>query len=79
MPFTPFLSLDQQHHSIERELKGSFAKILKGENFILGEEVAHFESEFAAFQKAKYCVAVANGHDALLISLKALNIGKAMR
>jgi dTDP-4-amino-4,6-dideoxygalactose transaminase len=76
MPFIPFLSLDYQHRSIEHELKTSFAKTLKQGNFILGEEVALFEREFAAYHKAKYCISVASGHDALLISLKALNIGK---
>jgi len=76
MPFIPFLSLDRQHRSIERELKESFSKTIKAGNFILGEEVAQFEKELAAYHRAKYCVSVASGHDALLISLKALNIGK---
>jgi dTDP-4-amino-4,6-dideoxygalactose transaminase len=76
MHFIPFLSLDYQHRSIERELKECLAKTLKKGNFILGEEDALFEKEFVAYQKAKYCVSVGNGHDALLISLKALNVGK---
>ena len=76
MPFIPFLSLDYQHRSIEPELKEIFGRTLQRGNFILGEEVARFEKEFAAYHKAKYCISVASGHDALLISLKALNIGK---
>ncbi len=76
MPFIPFLSLNHQHRSVERDLKECLAKTLKRGNFILGEEVARFEKEFATYHKAKYCVSVGNGHDALLISLKAFNIGK---
>jgi dTDP-4-amino-4,6-dideoxygalactose transaminase len=76
MPHLPFLSLDYQHRSIERELKEVFSKTLQRGRFILGEEVNLFEKEFAAYHKAKYCISVANGHDALLISLKALKIGK---
>lgn len=75
MPFVPFLSLDYQHRLIERELKECLAQTLKSGNFILGEEVVRFEKEFASYQKTKYCVSVGNGHDALLISLKALNVG----
>ena len=44
--------------------------------FILDEEVSRFEKEFAAYQKIKYCIGVGNGHDAILISLKALGIGR---
>jgi len=42
----------------------------------LDQEVNCFEEEFAAYQKTKYCVAVGNGHDAILISLKALGVGQ---
>ncbi|MBI1767816.1 MAG: DegT/DnrJ/EryC1/StrS family aminotransferase [Bacteroidetes bacterium] len=76
MSVAPFLSLDYQHRSIERELKQAFYRTLERGKFILGKEVDHFEKEFAAYHKSKYCISVANGHDALLISLKALGIDK---
>ena len=76
MPSVPFLSLDYQHRSIEGELKEIFSKTLKRGAFILGEEVDSFEKAYASHQKTKYCISVASGHDALLISLKALNIDK---
>jgi len=76
MSVVPFLSLDDQHRSIERELKEVFSKTLKQGRFILGDEVDRFEKEFAAYHKSKYAISVANGHDALMISLKALNIKK---
>lgn len=45
MPHVPFLSLDYQHRSIERELKEVFTKALKRGKFILGDEVDQFEKE----------------------------------
>lgn len=76
MSVIPFLSLDYQHRSIERELKEAFSKTLKRGSFILDEEVDRFEKELASYHKSKYAISVANGHDALMISLKALKIGK---
>lgn len=43
--------------------------------FILGDEVAQFEKTFSRYVRAKYGVAVASGTDALLLSLKALDVG----
>lgn len=72
----PFLSLARPHRAIEAELKKSFEKILHRGKFILGSEVDAFEKEFAAYHQTKYCVSTGNGHDALLISLKSLGIGR---
>jgi dTDP-4-amino-4,6-dideoxygalactose transaminase len=43
--------------------------------FVLGKNVLNFEFEYAKFSKVKYSIGVANGLDALILSLKALNIG----
>src|ERR1700761_8845162 len=43
--------------------------------YILGQEVAGFEAEFAAFLGLGHAVGVANGTDALVLALKALGIG----
>lgn len=72
----PFFSLDQQHQTIWAELDKAIARVLKKSQFVLGEEVLSFEKEFAFFQNTKHCVSVANGLDALFISLKALGIDK---
>lgn len=39
--------------------------------YILGQEVDAFEQEFASYCGTKYCVGVANGLDALVITLRA--------
>jgi dTDP-4-amino-4,6-dideoxygalactose transaminase len=51
------------------------AKTLESGTFILGPEVAAFESEFAAYLGAEHVVAVANGTDALTIALRAMGVG----
>jgi dTDP-4-amino-4,6-dideoxygalactose transaminase len=43
--------------------------------FILGQNVALFEKEFAAFTGVTYAVGVASGTDALTLGLKALGVG----
>ncbi len=54
-------------------LKAADSVIEKG-MYILGEEVASFEREFAAYIEVKFCSGVANGTDALAIALKALGV-----
>ena len=53
--------------------KKSFEQVLDSGWYILGNQVAEFEKEFASFCGAKYCIGVANGLDALTISLKAFD------
>lgn len=43
--------------------------------YILGEELEAFESEFAEYCGARYCVGVGNGLDALHLILRAYGIG----
>jgi dTDP-4-amino-4,6-dideoxygalactose transaminase len=56
------------------EYKEAFSRILEKGWFVLGDEVARFEEEFARYCGVKYCVGVANGLDALVLSLKSLNL-----
>jgi len=53
--------------------KEKFNAILDKGWFILGDEVSQFEKEFAEYCGAKYCVGVANGLDALALSLVAFD------
>ncbi|EEC8808426.1 aminotransferase class V-fold PLP-dependent enzyme, partial [Escherichia coli] len=49
----------------------AITKVVDSGWYIQGEEVRNFEHEFASFIGSKYCVGVANGLDALSITLKA--------
>ena len=43
--------------------------------YILGPEVAAFETDWAAYCEAQHAIGVANGLDALTLALRALDIG----
>jgi dTDP-4-amino-4,6-dideoxygalactose transaminase len=50
-----------------------FEAVLNSGWFILGQQVKQFEDDFARYCGTKYCVGVANGLDALILSLRAFN------
>lgn len=72
----PYINLALQHQNIKQELLAAVEKVLVTGQFILGEEVKKFEESFATIAGAKYAIGVDNGTDALVLSLKALGIGK---
>jgi dTDP-3-amino-3,4,6-trideoxy-alpha-D-glucose transaminase len=49
-------------------------RVARSGRYILGPEVAAFESEFAAYLGVEHCIAVANGTDALTIALRAVGV-----
>ncbi|MCQ3027271.1 DegT/DnrJ/EryC1/StrS family aminotransferase [Pseudomonas tremae] len=51
-------------------------KTLDSHWYVLGQEVTHFEREFADYVGVSHCVSVANGSDALELALKGLNVGR---
>jgi len=58
-----------------REFDRAISNVLESGQLILGKQVSLFEEEFARFTGARYAVSVANGTDALFLSMKALGIG----
>ena len=54
----------------------SLKKVNKQGSYILCHNIKKFEENFAGYLGAKYCVSVANGLDALTISLKYLRLPK---
>jgi dTDP-4-amino-4,6-dideoxygalactose transaminase len=71
----PFLSFTPQHQPIREEVLQAVARVYDSQWFVLGKEVTDFEAAYAAFNKTAHCVGVANGLDALHLSLMALGIG----
>ncbi len=59
-----------------REIKLAINRVLDSGQFVGGEEVEMFEKEVADYHNVKYAIGVNSGTDALLLSLKALGIGK---
>ncbi len=58
------------------EYKKSFAETLDSGWYILGKNVEKFEQEFAEFCGTKYCIGVASGLDAIILSLAAFEFEK---
>jgi dTDP-4-amino-4,6-dideoxygalactose transaminase len=71
----PFLDLTAQHDEIRTELDETWFRISRSNSFIGGPDVECFESAFAAYCGVSHCVGVANGTDALTLTLDALGIG----
>ncbi|MFI5151031.1 MAG: DegT/DnrJ/EryC1/StrS family aminotransferase [Bacteroidia bacterium] len=72
----PYISLGLQHKEIKQDILKSIEALLDSGQFILGEESQQFEKSFAALAGTKYALGVANGTDALFLSMMALGIGK---
>src|SRR3954462_14686272 len=60
---------------LRAEIDRAIAGVLDNGQFILGPEVAAFESEFAAWCGVQHAVGVANGTDAITIALRAMGVG----
>jgi dTDP-4-amino-4,6-dideoxygalactose transaminase len=64
-----------QYLAQREEIDAAIRRVLEGGRYILGEEAAAFEREFAAYAGASHGIGVGNGTDALEIALAACGIG----
>ncbi len=72
----PLLDLRAQHATIRESVLAAMLPVVDDQAFILGQPVAQFEADVAALSHTKYAVGCANGTDALLIAMRALDIGR---
>ena len=71
-----FFNIYNQDKIIHNKIIRKISKTIKKNKFILTNEVKEFEKNFSNFCNTKFCVGVANGTDALYLSLKSLNLNK---
>lgn len=71
----PFLDVKRASEELGEELNLATDRVVRSGRYVLGPEVDRFEAEFARFVGARHCVGVANGLDALRLSLLAAGIG----
>lgn len=71
----PFLELKTQFRAIEPEARAALDRVLARGWYVLGEECAAFESEFAAYLGIEHAVGVNSGTDAIELALRALGVG----
>jgi dTDP-4-amino-4,6-dideoxygalactose transaminase len=70
----PYLDLSAQYLDLRGPILESLDRVCRDASFVLGDEVEHFESEFAAYCGATYCVAVNSGTSALHLALLAAGV-----
>ncbi len=72
----PYFDLKAQYRSIRDEVLAALDRVAENASFILGEEVAAFEREFAVYCEAKHCVGLNSGTSALHLALLAAGVGQ---
>lgn len=70
----PLMDIGAQYHPLRAEIDAAIAEVLDGGRFILGPNVSALEDEIGG-ELGRHAVGVANGTDALVIALNALDVG----
>lgn len=71
----PFLELRPTYIELKQELDAAYHRVMESGWYLLGTELEAFETEYAKYCNTKHCVGVANGLDALYLSLLACDVG----
>ena len=71
----PFVSFETMHKEIRSDLDAVYQAVMDSNYFIQGQACAQFEKDFAEYCGVRYCVGVGNGLDALMLILRAMDIG----
>jgi dTDP-4-amino-4,6-dideoxygalactose transaminase len=71
----PFLELGPTYAELKPELDAAYHRVMDSGWYLLGKELEAFESEYAGYCGSMHCVGVANGLDALHLSLLACGVG----
>ena len=67
-------NLSRSNAAFMDELEAAASRVIRSGWYVLGQEVSSFEKEFAEYVGAKHCIGVANGLDALILSIEALDL-----
>ena len=71
----PFLDLGAAYRELKCDIDDAVSRVLASGCYIGGHEVEAFESEFSIYSDSKHAVGVANGLDALHLTLRAMDVG----
>jgi dTDP-3-amino-3,4,6-trideoxy-alpha-D-glucose transaminase len=71
----PFARMDYADPALLEELMGAVREVAERGAFILGDHVEAFEREFADYCESDFAVGVSSGTEALVLALRALEIG----
>lgn len=67
-------SLARSNSTFAAELEAVASRVIRSGWYVLGREVSAFEEEFANYTGSKHCISVANGLDALILAIEALDL-----
>lgn len=70
-----FFDLKAAYAELQVEMDAAVKRVFASGRYIMGDELAAFETEFAAYCGAAHCIGVANGLDALHLILRSYDIG----
>lgn len=71
----PFFDLTRQYKDIKNEVQETVLRVFDKQAFVMGDEVTGLEAELARYIGVKHAVTCGSGTDALVLALKALDIG----
>ena len=72
----PLLDLKAQHARIRETVLASLLRVVDDQAFILGAPVEGLEQDVAQLSRTAHAVGCASGTDALLLALRALDVGR---
>lgn len=67
-------SLARSNAEFMAELEAAASRVIRSGWYVLGQEVSAFEKEFGEYIGVRHCIGVANGLDALILSIEALDL-----
>ena len=70
-----FRDLGAQYKVLKKDIDEEIQQVLASSRFILGEPVNRLEEKLAEYTGRRHCIGVANGTEALQLSLMALDVG----
>lgn len=72
----PLIDLKKEYEMYGKNIEKAVIEVMQSGSYILGNKVMLFENEIANYLGVQFAVGVANGTDALLLALEALDIGE---
>jgi len=72
----PLLDLKAQHATIRDEMVAAVMRVVDAQSFILGDPVLELEAAVCALSRTRHAIGCANGTDAILLAMRALDIGR---
>lgn len=71
----PFVALDRENSFFKQDFLSEMEKAIDTNNWILGDSVTNFETQFARYCGTRYAIGCGNGLDALSLALQAWGVG----